>query len=251
VRRIGDRFAEAAGSCADLSRLRELLAEAALELGFDHYALLDHSALAGEAEGLVRIDNYPTTWAEEMVERGFAADDPVHLASRRACMGFAWNELSRFIGLDRRHRTILARSRRHGLGPGFTVPANLAGQPSASCSFAVRAGAELPVQRLRSAELVGAHALRAARRLRPFARPAPPRLSRREVECLRLVARGKTDWEIARILGVSPHTARQYVKRARAAYDSVSRAQLVVYGLRDSWISFEDAIPPYGRMAPH
>ena len=32
--------------------------------------------------------------------------------------------------------------------------------------------------------------------------------------------------------------------RARAAYHTVSRAQLVAYGLRDSWISFEDAIPP-------
>lgn len=51
---------------------------------------------------------------------------------------------------------------------------------------------------------------------------------------------------IARILGLSIETAHQYVKRARAAYDAVSRTQLVVYGLRDAWISFEDAIPPDG-----
>lgn len=73
-----------------------------------------------------------------------------------------------------------------------------------------------------------------------------PRLSRRELQCLRLVARGKTDWEIARILGLSVETAHQYVKRARAAYDTVSRTQLVVHGLRDCWISFEEAIPPDG-----
>ena len=77
------------------------------------------------------------------------------------------------------------------------------------------------------------------------ARPRP-RLSRRELQCLRLVALGKTDWEIAWVLGLSIHTARQYVKRARAAYDTVSRTQLVVYGLRDAWISFEDAIRPDG-----
>jgi LuxR family quorum-sensing system transcriptional regulator CciR len=247
LRRLGDRFAEAAESCADVGELRALLGAAALELGFDHYALLDHSSLSG-AKGMVRIDNYPESWVNEMVERGFAADDPVHLASRRACMGFSWTELSRFVRLDRRHRRILARSRHHGIGPGFTVPANMVGQPSASCSFAVRAGAELPTNRLRSAELVGAHALRAARRLRPLASLPLPRLSRREVECLKLVARGKTDWEIARILALSPHTARQYVKRARAAYDSVSRTQVVVYALRDAWIDFEDAIPPNGRI---
>jgi LuxR family quorum-sensing system transcriptional regulator CciR len=74
-------------------------------------------------------------------------------------------------------------------------------------------------------------------------KPPRPRLSRREVECLRLVALGKTDWEIAVILGLSTETARQYVKRARAAYDTVSRTQLVVFGLRDAWISFEDVAP--------
>jgi len=35
------------------------------------------------------------------------------------------------------------------------------------------------------------------------------------------------------------------VKRARAAYDSVSRSQLVVYALRDEWIGFDDAIPSF------
>jgi LuxR family quorum-sensing system transcriptional regulator CciR len=89
--------------------------------------------------------------------------------------------------------------------------------------------------------------LRAARRLRPLPTQRPrPHLSRREVQCLRLVALGKTDWEIGRILGLSTETARQYVKRARAAYDAVSRSQLVVHGLRDAWISFEEAIPPEG-----
>ena len=85
-------------------------------------------------------------------------------------------------------------------------------------------------------------------RLRPLAAPVPPRLSRREVECLRLVARGKTDWEIARILKSAPAYRAPICERTRAAYDAVSRTQIVVYGLRDAWISFEDAIPPDKRM---
>jgi LuxR family quorum-sensing system transcriptional regulator CciR len=48
---------------------------------------------------------------------------------------------------------------------------------------------------------------------------------------------------ISRILGISAETARQYVKRARAAYDVVSRTQLVILGLRDEWVQFDDAIP--------
>ena len=46
--------------------------------------------------------------------------------------------------------------------------------------------------------------------------------------------------------GASVETARQYVKRARAAYDVVSRAQLAACGLRDALVSFDEAIPPNG-----
>lgn len=249
VRRLSDRFAEAAGSCRDLPELRALIGDAALELGFRHFALLDHASLAEACGGLVRLDNYPEGWTHELLERGYAADDPVHLASRCSNTGFGWCELGSIIPLERRHKRILARSRYHGLGGGFTVPANVPGEPSASCSFAVRVGEELPIARLGCAEAIGAHALRAARRLRSLPpRPPRPRLSRREVQCLQLVARGKTDWEIARILGLSIETARQYVKRARAAYDAASRTQLAVHGLRDGWISFEEAIPQDGGM---
>ena len=246
VRRLSDRFAEAAQACADLPQLGLLLGDMTRELGFDHFALLDHASLGSTGAGLLRIDNYPAAWVEEFTACGYASDDPVHLASRRTNAGFGWCELGKLVRLDRRHRQILARSRRHGLGPGLTVPANVPGEPSASCSFAVRAGRDLPAGRLHCAELIGAHALRAARSFRPGALRERPHLSRRERQCLRLVALGKTDWEIAAILGLSPHTAHQYVKRARAAYDTISRTQLVVYGLRDAWISFEDAIPPNG-----
>jgi LuxR family transcriptional regulator, quorum-sensing system regulator CciR len=246
VRRLSDYFAEAARSCQDLSDLGALLGEITRELGFDHFALLDHASLGATGRGLLRIDNYPEAWVEEIVVRDYAADDPVHLASRRTNAGFRWCDIGSLIRIERRHADILERSRRFGLGSGMTVPANVPGEPSASCSFVVRAGLELPAARLHCAELIGAHALSAARRLRPEAPRQRPHLSRRELQCLRLVALGKTDWEIAQILGLSPHTTSQYVKSARAAYDTVSRTQLVVHGLRDAWISFEDAIPPFG-----
>jgi DNA-binding CsgD family transcriptional regulator len=247
VRRLVDRFGDEAASCASLAQLRGLLADASRELGFDHFALLHHASLGGRHRTYVRIDNYPEAWAEELVDRGYADEDPVHMASRRINTGFSWEEVGSIIRLTSRQKAILARSRHFGLGSGFTVPANVPGEPSGSCSFAVRRSARLPLERLRCAELVGAHAFRAARRIQPIPGLLQrPHLSRRELQCLRLVALGKTDWEISQILGISVETARQYVKRARAAYDTVSRAQLVAYGLRDAWISFEDAIPPSG-----
>lgn len=249
MKRLVDRFAEAAAGCDDLERLQVLLGETAQELGFDYFALLHHSSLECSGSTRVRIDNYPEAWVCEFLARNFAPHDPVHSASRRTNSGFAWREISSIIPLGDRQNSILARSRHHGIGAGFTVPANIAGEPCGSCSFAVRTGSELPHNRLLCAELVGVHAFRAARRIFGLPRGQErPHLSRREIECLRLVACGKSDWEAATILGISVETARQYVKRARAAYDVATRTQLVVHGLRDDWVSFEDAIPPCGGM---
>lgn len=245
--RLVDLFAEAAIRCTSDADLRSLLEEVTRELGFHYFALLHHASLRVNAGSLARFDNYPADWEHELIAEGLVPDDPVHHASVRTNIGFSWSELDALMSLTGRHRSILARSARHGIGEGFTVPANVPGEPSGSCSFAVRRGGRFPAHRLRCAELIGAHAFRAARRIHDYpARASHPHLSRRELQCLRLVAAGKTDWEIAAILGISVETAHQYVKRARAAYDVVSRAQLVACGLRDALVSFDEAIPPDG-----
>jgi len=245
--RLTDAFQEQASRCRSPEDLRNLLEEVTRELGFRYFALLHHRCVRSGSDRFIRLDNYPVAWEEELLTRHDVAVDPVHLASLRTIAGFGWDELAQLVPLNAPQRRILERSRHHGLGAGFTVPANVPGEPSGSCSFAVARGRAFPVHRLQSAELIGVHAFRAARRVYGFASDgAVPRLSRRERQCLRLVAAGKTDWEIAAILGISVETARQYVKRARAAYDVVSRAQLVACGLRDALVSFDEAIPPNG-----
>src|ERR1700737_2334161 len=61
------------------------------------------------------------------------------------------------------------------------------------------------------------------------------RLSARELECLRWVAAGKTDWEISVILSISAATVRFHLDRARAKLGARTRAQavarLVLHGL--------------------
>lgn len=228
-----------------MTGLRALLSDASVELGFSYFALLHHASLRDTGNCYIRIDNYPEAWAAEFIGSALYRHDPVHRASRRAVRGFEWRELGQLTSLGRREKSILERSRWFGLGEGMTVPVNVPGEPGGSCSFAVRLGAELPRQRLQCAELVGVHAFAAARRLLGQPRlSSPPHLSRRELQCLRLAAAGKTDFEIALILGISPETARQYGKRARAAYDVGTRTQLVVLGLRDDWISFDEALDP-------
>ncbi|WP_338112303.1 helix-turn-helix transcriptional regulator [Rhizobium gallicum] len=57
-------------------------------------------------------------------------------------------------------------------------------------------------------------------------------LTRREIECLRWSAAGKSSDEIAIILDLSPHTVVGYLKGAMRKLDSVNRMQAVARAFR-------------------
>lgn len=57
--------------------------------------------------------------------------------------------------------------------------------------------------------------------------PSDCELSKREVECLRWAALGKTDREIGMIVGLSHATVRYHVNRASEKLNSVNRAQTI------------------------
>ncbi|MGB3502556.1 MAG: helix-turn-helix transcriptional regulator [Mesorhizobium sp.] len=57
-------------------------------------------------------------------------------------------------------------------------------------------------------------------------------VTNREIECLKLAAAGRTSDDIARILGLSVHTANQYLTSAGAKLDAVNRMQAVAKAIR-------------------
>lgn len=57
--------------------------------------------------------------------------------------------------------------------------------------------------------------------------PAPIRLTPRDIECLRWVARGKSSHDIGKILGLSPRTVDDYLLKACAKLGVRGRIQAV------------------------
>jgi LuxR family quorum-sensing system transcriptional regulator CciR len=86
---------------------------------------------------------------------------------------------------------------------------------------------------------VGAFAFEAARRMRRMREPnSVVRLTDRQTECVIWAARGKSDWEISQILGISHETVIQHLKRARERYDVGKRTLLAIHALFDGTIGF-------------
>jgi LuxR family quorum-sensing system transcriptional regulator CciR len=247
-----DRFVAEVAQVSTPAALRTLVGGMTLEMGFDYFALVHHVDLAPMRPdlrhmndgSLLALTNYPPDWVRTYVTRNYVASDPVHVASRQTNVGFRWSEMERFVRLTPEHRSICEESVQAGIEDGFTVPANIPGEATGSCSFALRSGAHFPEESLLVAQMVGAYAFEAGRRMVSRARrarrsPARP-LTPRQLECLVLVAQGKTDAEIARQLGVHEQTVTQHLNEARERCGVSRRPQLLVHAIYNGFLSLSD-----------
>jgi LuxR family quorum-sensing system transcriptional regulator CciR len=198
----------------------------------------------------IRLTTYKESWIEILLDRKYFIDDPIHAASQKTAVGFLWSDVGKMIDLTDRQREILDTARKFGLADGFTVPVHVPGEYRGTCSFGAQSLEKLAPIALPTAQLIGTFAFEAARRIMRAKRvPAAnhtvqpvPALTERQLDCITLVAMGKTDWEISRILGISEATAHEHVESARKRYGVTKRTQLVIRALFDGQISFGDIL---------
>ncbi|WP_157219592.1 helix-turn-helix transcriptional regulator [Flavisphingomonas formosensis] len=229
-----------------IDQLYEAMIRATQVLGFSQFAMGHHVDLQRPPTGAIRLKTYNEDWISHGLDRGYFAEDPIHLASTKTVTGFLWKDLADIIHLTARHKQVLAEAAGFGLGAGFTVPVHLPGEFHGSCSFAARSLDGLNANALPIAQLCGTFAFEAARRIARRALKLQeaiiPNLRPRELEALILVGKGKTDTEIGAIMGVSRTTAHDHVEGARRAYGNARRAYMVVRALFDGQISFADLL---------
>ncbi|HEX8443474.1 MAG TPA: LuxR family transcriptional regulator [Allosphingosinicella sp.] len=221
------------------------LSTVACELGFTFFALTHHVDIRRAAQPAIRLHNYPDEWVAYYDDNRLGVSDPVHRASHVTSVGFAWSDIPQMIALTARDHEILAHGEAQGIGDGFTIPANVPGETHGSCSFANPAGRRMREEELPIAQLVGAFAFEAARRLwrvRTLDSAEQPKMTERQRECILWVARGKSDWEISRILGVQHETVIRHLKLARQRYGVGKRTMLAVHALFEGSISFTDVM---------
>lgn len=189
------------------------------------------------------MDNFGE-FAEIFVSRQYYKDDPALLACQRTNTAFSWSEIPKLLPITRKQEAIFQEAHRHGLRMGLTLPVGVVGEPPGCCSFVTHRRSLPSHWHRRAATLIGAEAFREARRLHGFPARAKklPNLSPRKREILQLAALGKTDIEVAMILGLKRSTVETYMAQLRQLFDVYSRTQLAILALRFGLIGFEDAM---------
>ncbi len=242
---LAEEFALSVKDASTNDELAKLIDAFARDVGFRYFALTHHVDIPRAPRPAIRLHNYPTGWEEWFDAQRLGPSDPIHRASHLTSNGFAWSQVPRMIKLTSRDRMILERARREGLGDGFTVPAHVPGESAGSCSFATTRGVAARRDLRALAQLAGAIAFEGARRtsgVRELQALPRPKLSGRQRDCIFWASRGKSDWEISRILGIGHDTVTQHLKEARRRYGVAKRTQLTVHALFDGTLTFVDLL---------
>lgn len=237
-------YAHLAYKLSSYPALQDMMQQATPKLGFDYFAIT-HYVVDPLAEKIAELSSFPQRWTNMVRQLNVAPDGPVATACRSAAAGFPWAELPNKVKLTKKQLETLNAAHASGVGDCFIIPANIPSAISGSICFAVKDGQALPEKNFPAAQYIGCLAYEASLRISAqgcFPSPAPAGLSKRQLDCVLLVARGKSDWEIGKILKISKDTAHKHIQNAMGRLGVVTRTQLVVRALFDSHISFDDAL---------
>ena len=257
------RFVRSVREAGSLAEVSLILSEATREFEFDYFALVQRIS-ARPAIGPVRLSDYPSDWVDLLTATACYVHDPVLVACEKSVTPFSWDAIPGMISMTKHQTAYMASARSVGLDRGYTVPIHVPGSASGLCSFVTTKGRNLPAESLPAAQYLACFAFEAARRLVSSdddgdgekVTSIAPKLTQRQLDCVVLAARGKSNWVAGQLLGVSPDTVHKYLESAKRRYGVSSRTELVVRALFDGQLSFNDvltddfALPGQKRALP-
>lgn len=217
-----------------------LLKQAAGALGFNHLA---YGVLKGEmpeppipGAGPAVLLNYPQDWVRHYFDNGYQQIDPVIAYTPILPGPYRWQSLAQWFDLDERQSRLFDESDAAGISHGISVPLHGPLGSVAVVSFASSHGdGDIDID-----PNIGRLQALAAQFHVAFTGVAagydPGRqsshLTEREQECLCWVARGKSSWDIGRILGISEFTVNYHLKKTLRKLETHNRIVAVVKAIR-------------------
>lgn len=213
----------------DLDALAARFGEAIAAFGFEHCA---GGAWAGTGAARVHrfyFNTWPQDWLDEYQANNYFDDDPMLIETRRRLTPFVSSQMGEKPVFTVEGAKVVAAAAAYGWAEVMAVPIH--GPFSYQGLVTMAAMQPAPVSAVERA-LLRAMAVALHDRAQASAsfghRTYPPvTLSPREKEVMRWVAAGKTDAEIAVILGIAPATAHYHVERVKTRLDTRSRSEAV------------------------
>jgi len=211
-------------------RAVDILANLAKPFGYD-------AVMVGLLEGVVGPDpvalsnTWPIDWFERYQREDMFRIDPVAQAVAMRRLPFAWRDMiDSGIGSRTDRERFFKMSAEHGLAEGLAVPIMDTGIFIGGVSLGGKHVDDDPqvIAHLHLASIYVHARVREGAPLPGFDQAAEVRLSARQRDVLRLIADGKSNWEIGVILGIEGRTVRYHLEEVMRKLGTSRRIQTVL-----------------------
>lgn len=230
---------EAAKAATTLEGLTEVIAGSLGQMGFTHFL----GATATESNAGLNVDilfgHQHQAWEHHYQERGYAQHDAVLHDMLTRGEPLFWSDLAARSQVEGPGALILNEARAFGLNEGFATPIfNLDGSITTVLMMGEHVDTSDPDVR-GAAHLLSMYYGSIGRKLKRSRtlRADRPRLTPRQMECLKWARHGKSSRDIGDILGLSPYTVDEHLAGACDRLGVRSRlqaiAEAVLHGLID------------------
>jgi DNA-binding CsgD family transcriptional regulator len=176
--------------------------------------------------------------AEAYVGEGHMVHDPSIETARSSVLPIMWSDLHQRWRAGGRSLRAFDFAASNGFNEGVVIPVH---GPGGYQGLVALLGEARDVT-LRERTAIHVMALYLHERLKQLlaphlaASPDTPRLSAGEIECLKWLVAGKSDWEMGEILGVSQATAHWRIERAKEKFGVKTRAQLAALAVQHGYV---------------
>lgn len=216
----------------DTGALKTYFVDFAAKLGFDliSYHHLTEGFRRVPLEKGFRISRFPEPYIEHYVATGSFSHDPLMEEARKRGLPFKWYDVENSPRLTPQQKDFFAAARKFGLADGLVAP--VYGRPGDIAYFSL--GSSTQTLELTPAQMLEMQAICQQMHLRYTElsdHAKLPKLSRREIQVLELIAQGKSNTLIGKALGVSPNTIDTLVRRCFEKLGVTSRVEAALAGV--------------------
>jgi LuxR family transcriptional regulator, quorum-sensing system regulator BjaR1 len=212
--------------------------------GFEHVTVLSKPSADPALSPNVLVSAAPSDFIADFDARGYAKYNPLWRQAEVSPVPFTAVETRNRRISDQEHEVLAHIHDRLDLNDGYIVPV----RGEAGGKGAVMFGGNTPKQDPLTQSVLNmlGHCIygqlndimKAFAGSMPVPEAGPTQtLTARERECLQWVARGKTDFEIGIILGISARTARFHIENSKRKLGVASRVQAVTLAMRSGSIA--------------
>lgn len=180
---------------------------------------------------MLYLSDWPDELQAERRSQMAILHDPIARCALTSRRPFRWQEAH--AQATREGQRVIDMVHNYGILDGVMFPMHAIDHLTGGVSLGTSVPVDLSPLAIQELEIVCQAAYyHLEGQLGPFPYQKLAQLTPRESECVGLAAAGKTNWEIAAILGVREDTVKKTLKRAGEKLGTVNRAHLVATAIR-------------------